>query len=277
VGFGTRRRLASGPSLKYRDGVASHSASRARTQDEALAVPSREDEDAAIGVEDRRNTRSLFWRRTTWHRDFEASRLIPEQQRWNHNIHYFSVLLGAIGSEVESALDVGCGDGMLARRLGTVANHVLGIDVNAEQIELAKIETSAAGQSNIHYVLRDVLVHQFDGTFEVVCSVATLHHLGTEKGLVALAKLVKPGGLLLIEGLARSTTPLDFAYDAVGSVLTQVLKRTGGRRYYEHSAPIVWPPKDSFRDLSNKAAQLLPGVRYQRHPLWRYTLIWRKP
>ena len=45
--------------------MASHSASRARTQDEALAVPSREDEDAAIAVEGRHNTRSLFWRRTT--------------------------------------------------------------------------------------------------------------------------------------------------------------------------------------------------------------------
>ena len=60
-----RGRVASGPSLKYRDGVASHSASRARTQDEALAVPSREDEDDAIGVEGRHNTPSLFWRRTT--------------------------------------------------------------------------------------------------------------------------------------------------------------------------------------------------------------------
>ncbi len=51
--------------MKYRSGVASHSALTARTQDEALAVPSREDEDTAIGVEDRHNTRSLFGRQDT--------------------------------------------------------------------------------------------------------------------------------------------------------------------------------------------------------------------
>ena len=64
-----------GPSLKYRDGVASHSASRATSapgplrgpagrQDEALAVPSREDEDDNIGVEGRHNTRSRSRRPT---------------------------------------------------------------------------------------------------------------------------------------------------------------------------------------------------------------------
>jgi hypothetical protein len=58
--------FASGPSLKYWSGVASHSALRARTQKAAPAVPNRNAKHAAIGVEGRHDTQSLFWRRTIY-------------------------------------------------------------------------------------------------------------------------------------------------------------------------------------------------------------------
>jgi len=36
-------------------------------------------------------------------------------RRWNHNIHYHRRILGAIPENAQRALDVGCGEGMLAR------------------------------------------------------------------------------------------------------------------------------------------------------------------
>ena len=87
--------------------------------------------------------------------------------------------------------------------------------------------------------------------------------------------LVSDGGVLAIEVLARSTNARDLLDDAIGSMLTQILKRTGSRTYYEHSAPIR-SPKDSFSDIRSIAVALLPGVRNQRHALWRYTLIWHR-
>jgi 2-polyprenyl-3-methyl-5-hydroxy-6-metoxy-1,4-benzoquinol methylase len=203
-----------------------------------------------------------------------SSRQIPERERWNHNIHYFDVLLDSIPVGAGTALDVGCGDGVLTRRLRTKVDRAIGIDLSAEQIALAQSETHNAG---VEFVTGDVMTHDFGEQFDAVVSVATLHHLPTREALQRLADLVAPGGVLAIEGLARSTRPSDFGHDAVGAVLTQVLKRTGGRRYYEHSAPIVWPPPDSHTSLRRVANDVLPGVRYQRHPLWRYTLVWNKP
>jgi 2-polyprenyl-3-methyl-5-hydroxy-6-metoxy-1,4-benzoquinol methylase len=222
---------------------------------------------------------SMMWfdterRDARWLAAVDAGRSIPEADRWNHNIHYFDVLLGAVPTSAKSALDVGCGDGMLARLLAQSVERVVGIDRDAEQIELAKASTTTV---QLEFVQGDVMNYPFAETFDAVLSVATLHHLPTEAALRRLADLVSPGGVVAIVGLARSTSLVDFAHDGVGTVLTQVLKRSGGRRFYEHSAPIVWPPDDSHATVRRIAAAVLPGAVYRRHPLWRYTLVWRKP
>jgi 2-polyprenyl-3-methyl-5-hydroxy-6-metoxy-1,4-benzoquinol methylase len=207
----------------------------------------------------------------------DASRDIPEDQRWNHNIHYFNVLLDEVPAGARSGLDVGCGDGMLARRLRSRVERVVGIDLDRDQITLARSTASSEHAQDVEYVHGDVMTYRFDERFDAVVSVATLHHLDTEPALRRMADLVAPGGVLAIAGLARSTRPSDVFHNGVATVLTQVLKRTGGRRYYTHSAPIVWPPKDSFVDVRTIATAVLPGVRYVRQHLWRYTLVWRKP
>ncbi|GAA0991221.1 hypothetical protein GCM10009555_078180 [Acrocarpospora macrocephala] len=44
-------------------------------------------------------------------------------RRWNHNIHYHPRILRAIPEGAQRALDVGCGEGMLARELDRAARH----------------------------------------------------------------------------------------------------------------------------------------------------------
>lgn len=36
-------------------------------------------------------------------------------------------------------------------------------------------------------------------------------------------------------------------------------------------------PDMSWREVRASAAEALPGVRYRRRPLWRYSLLWTKP
>jgi hypothetical protein len=36
-------------------------------------------------------------------------------------------------------------------------------------------------------------------------------------------------------------------------------------------------PDMSWGEVRAAATRLLPGVRYRRHLLWRYSLLWRKP
>ena len=57
---------------------------------------------------------------------------------WNHNIHYQPVILGAVPPRCGPALDVGCGDGMLAFRLAEHCTEVTGIDRDDRMIALAQ-------------------------------------------------------------------------------------------------------------------------------------------
>ena len=36
-------------------------------------------------------------------------------------------------------------------------------------------------------------------------------------------------------------------------------------------------PQMTWREVRAEAARLLPGVRYRRHLLWRYSQRWQKP
>jgi hypothetical protein len=40
---------------------------------------------------------------------------------------------------------------------------------------------------------------------------------------------------------------------------------------------IAWPPPETYRQMKRIAAEVLPGSRYRRHVLGRYSLIWKKP
>jgi 2-polyprenyl-3-methyl-5-hydroxy-6-metoxy-1,4-benzoquinol methylase len=195
-----------------------------------------------------------------------------DPERWNHNIHLHPLILEAVPAGARRALDVGCGEGMLTRELRSQVDEVVGIDLDGPSIELAR----AAGGEGIEYVPGDVLTHPLaPGSFDLVASVATLHHMDSAAGLGRMGELLRPGGVLVVVGLARTRSPLDLAYDLGGAVTTRWLERT--RTYWEHSAPMVWPPPQSYGQLRRTAERVLPGVRYRRHVLWRCSLTWTKP
>ena len=69
---------------------------------------------------------------------------------WNHNVHYQSIILGAVPPGCGPALDVGCGDGVLAGRLAERCAQVTGIDRDRRMIALARAQaatTPASGSS----------------------------------------------------------------------------------------------------------------------------------
>lgn len=203
--------------------------------------------------------------------DDEATVNTPD--RWNHNLHYHRVILEALPARCERVLEVGCGEGMLARALSSRARCVVGIDLHAPTIAIARRDAAA---DNVEYVVGDVLTHPFEpASFDAVVAVATIHHIGTEIALRRLRELLGPGGTLAVVGLARSRHPADLAYDVAGAVATRVHRLTKTR--WESGAPQVWPPPETYRETREIARRVLPGSRYRRHVLWRYSLCWRKP
>ncbi|WP_369391737.1 class I SAM-dependent methyltransferase [Streptomyces sp. CG1] len=192
---------------------------------------------------------------------------------WNHNVHYHRAVLAAVPDGCRTALDVGCGDGLLARKLATRAATVTGVDRSAEMIRQAR--TRQPG--NVSFVQADYL----DGAalpeeaYGFVSAVAVVHHAPFEDAISALTRLVAPGGRLVVVGLAYNRTLLDWLISGCGLPASKLHARLrGGKR-----APVGMPMEDSamhWAQVRAAAHRLLPGCHYRRRLLWRYVVVWDK-
>ncbi|MCM3886548.1 bifunctional 2-polyprenyl-6-hydroxyphenol methylase/3-demethylubiquinol 3-O-methyltransferase UbiG [Frankia sp. R82] len=192
-------------------------------------------------------------------------------RRWNHNIHYHPHILRAIPDGAQRALDIGCGEGMLARELRRTVPKVTGIDLDGPSIDQAR-----GYPDDVDYILGDVLSHPFEpASFDVVTSVATLHHMDAAAALARMRDLLCPGGVLALVGLARSTMPGDLPRDLAGVAVGTFHRARRG--HWQHPSPLVWPPPVTYPQMRALAAEILPGSQYRRHLLLRYSIIWHSP
>jgi len=190
---------------------------------------------------------------------------------WNHNVHYQPVILNAVPPGCRSALDVGCGDGLLAARLAARSAAVTGIDRDAPMIAAAR----ARAISSATFVQADFLSWPAEpGSFDFACAVTALHHMDFAAALAKMAGLVRPGGRVAVVGLAANTTPWEWVVSGAGVPLQRWYSLTRG--YGEPGAPVM-DPVLGWAQTRAIARRVLPGVRYRRHLLWRYSLVWDKP
>jgi 2-polyprenyl-3-methyl-5-hydroxy-6-metoxy-1,4-benzoquinol methylase len=190
---------------------------------------------------------------------------------WNHNLQYLPLLLDAVPRPCGRALDVGCGDGLFARQIAPLAAHVVAIDRDEAILEAAR---GAGG--GVEYVLGDFLAYPFEpASFDFVLSVTALHHMDAEAALVRMAELLRPGGTLAVVGLAANVYPRDLPRVAAAALADRVYRST--REVYRSEAPRSWPPPTTYREIRDLVARTLPGARYRRHLLWRYSVVWSKP
>lgn len=102
------------------------------------------------------------------------------------------------------ALDVGCGLGLMSRRLAACADAVLGIDVAPSAVARARF--LHADQPNIRFETHDLLAlpPSFAGSFDLVVVADVLYYLSptddeTLKAIaVYVATLLAPGGMCML-------------------------------------------------------------------------------
>ena len=194
-------------------------------------------------------------------------------QRWNHNIHYHRLILEAVPPGCQRVLDVGCGEGALARQLARLVPQVVGIDTDAASLDLARRQDPGG---EIGFIRGDFLTHPFaPASFGMITSVAALHHMEARIAFDHMSQLLAPGGTLAIVGLARSQLPADLPWEAAAVIAHRGHRLT--RTYWEQPSSTVWPPPYTYAEMRALAQHALPGVRHRRHLLWRYSLIWTKP
>ena len=194
-------------------------------------------------------------------------------RQWNHNIHYYPLVLWAVPAGAKRCLEIGCGDGMLARQLRSTVPLVTAIDRDAPSIAAARCQDDGLG---IEYLHGDFLSHDFEPeSFDFIASVAVLHHMDAITGLQRMRALLRPGGTVVVIGCARSSNLADLPAEIGGMVLhrLQVLRQL----WTESRGPTLWPPPETYSGMRSTASTVLPGASFRRLLLWRYALVWTKP
>ena len=205
--------------------------------------------------------------------------------RWDHNVHYHPWLLAALPPRVGDVLDAGCGAGVFSCALAPRAGSVLGVDLSAEMVGLARARAAAAGHRHVRFEVADLTTLPLPaGSLDAVVSIATLHHLPLEETLARWAEALRPGGVLAVLDLVKDDGVADFARSALAVPANLALHklRTGAfrdppelrRAWEEHGRTDVYA---TLAEVRAAAARALPGARVRRHLLWRYSLRWRRP
>ena len=197
----------------------------------------------------------------------------PDDGYWNHNVHYQRVILNAVPAGCGAAIDVGCGDGLLARKLAVRCASVTGIDRDPPILARARAATPAS--ANITYIEADFLAHPLpDASFDFACANTALHHMDFAAALAKLAAVIRPGGRLAVVGIGKDASLSEVLMGGAGLPLDWYHKLSKSER--NSGAPIM-DPQMSWSQVRATARRVLPGVRYRRHLLWRYSLLWDKP
>ncbi len=127
-------------------------------------------------------------------KQYQKSKTLPfrEYVEW----YSYRKLLGNIAGK--SLLDLACGEGFYTRRIKEHgAGHVIGVDISAKMIELARQEETV-NPLGIDYIVGDVLKLGEIGRFDLVVASYLLNYARTKEQLLdmcrAIAVNLKPGG-----------------------------------------------------------------------------------
>ncbi|WP_370297897.1 bifunctional 2-polyprenyl-6-hydroxyphenol methylase/3-demethylubiquinol 3-O-methyltransferase UbiG [Qipengyuania mesophila] len=103
-----------------------------------------------------------------------------------------------------SALDVGCGAGLLCEPLARLGAEVTGVDAAPENAAAAAVHAEGAGL-DIRYMAGEI--GDLDiGTFDLVTAMEVIEHVADKRAFVAaLAARLAPGGLMVLSTPNRTT------------------------------------------------------------------------
>jgi 2-polyprenyl-6-hydroxyphenyl methylase/3-demethylubiquinone-9 3-methyltransferase len=119
----------------------------------------------------------------------------------------------------KTALDVGCGAGLLCEPLARLGAAVTGVDAAPENVAAAQVHADGSGLP-IRYLAGEV--GMLDGRFDLVASMEVLEHVSDKRAFVsALSDRLAPWGLMFLSTpnrTAQSRVLLVGAAEAIGLV-----------------------------------------------------------
>ena len=150
----------------------------------------------------------------------------------------------------ERVLDVGTGAGTLALALAPLVREVVGVDIVQELLERA----AADAPENVSFVEGDATSLPFElGSFDLVCTRRTLHHILRPELVVAeMTRVTRLGGQIFVDDQIAPVDPL----------AALELDRFERARDPSHTRTL---PDVDFRQLFEANGLVLLQTNYQSH------------
>ncbi len=129
-------------------------------------------------------------------------------------LEYINKMVSLAG---KTALDVGCGGGILAESMAAKGATVTGLDMGEAPLKVAELHLLESGLE-VDYIRLPVeqLAEQQPASFDVVTCMEMLEHVPDPSSVIrACAKLVKPGGHVFFSTLNRN--PKSYMFAIVGA------------------------------------------------------------
>jgi 2-polyprenyl-3-methyl-5-hydroxy-6-metoxy-1,4-benzoquinol methylase len=192
---------------------------------------------------------------------------------WNDNTAYHPWLVAIAAEHRGDVLDIGCGDGLLAKRIALVSRSVTGIDPDPAAIRRATDRLASVRHVTVcHGDLQDFQpgAHRFD----LISFVASLHHMDLRASLVKARDLLTPTGEIAVIGCSANKTVRDWVWSAmcvpaarIGSWLHSETRNIG---------VVVQDPQEGLDDIRDMVNEVLLGASVRRALYNRYLLRWAR-
>ncbi|MDX1517977.1 MAG: bifunctional 2-polyprenyl-6-hydroxyphenol methylase/3-demethylubiquinol 3-O-methyltransferase UbiG [Woeseiaceae bacterium] len=137
----------------------------------------------------------------------------------------------------KTALDVGCGGGILTEAMAAAGADVTGIDMAEKPLAVARLHQAESG-AGVRYeqMTAEELAETAAGTFDVVTCLEMLEHVPDPAAVVqACFALVKPGGHVFFSTINRN--PKSFLFAIVGAEYVLRLLPAGTHEYGKFIRP----------------------------------------
>ncbi len=139
----------------------------------------------------------------------------------------------------KKVLDVGCGGGLICEPLARMGAKVTGIDAGAENIAIARDHAKHSGLKIDYHA---TTAEDFKGQFDAVLALEIIEHVDDPDLFVeSLARLTRPGGVIIISTLNRNLKSLALAKVAAEYILGWVPRGTHDwKKFKKPSEVAAW-------------------------------------